>query len=134
MRLSEARSIVSATVQAEEEAATEGNAYLDTSQRQALRVLLRATSPASRASATPVPFTFQVEHGYTGEVLWRGIAGSPMGALDAFAEAQGFVPYSELAGAPNGDEWVYDVNGETWAIFLNHEVRVRAVTAQDRRH
>jgi hypothetical protein len=74
--------------------------------------------------------TFRIEHAYTGEVLALVCAAGDLEALDRYAVAEGFSPYSELdVEEPNG-EWTYMVDGVLHGVFTNYEIR--AVPADTR--
>lgn len=55
--------------------------------------------------------------------LWIGEATDAMAALDAFAEQEGFAPYSEIVKLDEHKGMVdVDEHGRTWAIFTNTTV------------
>jgi len=62
-------------------------------------------------------------------VLWRGKAADALGALDAYAEGEGFPPYSDLMSDPSlsreeREGWVgpVEADGRRWAIMTNFTV------------
>lgn len=70
-----------------------------------------------------------VEHVYTGEALMGPVeAETPLEALDAYAVAEGFPPYSEIIAdesiaADEREGWVHDRgDGSMSAVFTNYEI------------
>jgi len=64
-----------------------------------------------------------------GPPVWKGLASSPIHAMDLYAIEQGFGPYSALT--EEGLLSVYVHDGKLWAPFTNTEIFVHLGTPED---